>query len=268
MLRQSIIFASLTALALWPAAGRAAERRPAEKAVPLEILEELPVREITVFKDGHAFVLHEGAMPTDENGDVRMDYLPRPVLGTFWPYAKDDKAKLTGVTAGRRRVMVKRTALSLRELLEANVGKKVEITEVGGAEYRGDKYAATIVGFPERGAEERAATEPPSADEALPQKGELALLATENGTKAIPVSRIQDVTFLEKPESDLAQEEFRDLLRLDLDWGGSAPLKSANVGLIYLQRGVRWISGNSERGHPFAMGKRRSEQEEICPVGQ
>lgn len=31
----------------------------AESAAPLSALAEMPVKEITVFKDGHAFVLHE-----------------------------------------------------------------------------------------------------------------------------------------------------------------------------------------------------------------
>ena len=48
----------------------------AEPAVPLYALENMPVKEITVFKDGHALVLHNGKMPTDESGNVVMDYLP------------------------------------------------------------------------------------------------------------------------------------------------------------------------------------------------
>ena len=52
---------------------------------PLKALARLPVKEITVFKDGHAFVLHSGRMPTDAAGQVVLDYLPSPVIGTFWP---------------------------------------------------------------------------------------------------------------------------------------------------------------------------------------
>ena len=48
----------------------------AEDAAPLSALAKMPVREVTVFKDGHAFVLHEGSMPVDASGDVKMDYLP------------------------------------------------------------------------------------------------------------------------------------------------------------------------------------------------
>jgi hypothetical protein len=53
------------------------------RAAPLGTLAKMPVKEITVFKDGHAFVLHEGPLPTDGAGNVVLDYLPAPVLGTF-----------------------------------------------------------------------------------------------------------------------------------------------------------------------------------------
>lgn len=53
----------------------------------LSALQKMPIKELTVFKDGHAFVLHEGTMPTDAAGNVVLDYLPTPVVGTFWAYA-------------------------------------------------------------------------------------------------------------------------------------------------------------------------------------
>ena len=63
-------------------------------AISQELLANLPVTDITVFKDGHAFILHEGALATDTAGNVLMDYLPSPVLGTFWPYSSAAEAKL------------------------------------------------------------------------------------------------------------------------------------------------------------------------------
>ena len=92
------------------------------QTTPLSALAKMPVKELTVFKDGHAFVLHEGKMPTDEAGNVQMDYLPTPVLGTFWSYSADKNVKLSAVVASPRRVRVERTALHLQELLEANPG--------------------------------------------------------------------------------------------------------------------------------------------------
>ena len=210
----------------------------AEKAAPLGALGRMPVREVTVFKDGHAFVLHQGKLPVDEGGNVRMDYMPAPVLGTFWPYSAARGTKLTAVVAGRRRVWVERTALNLRELLDANAGASATITEVGGL-----KYQATIVGVPERSAEELEAIAPPGAGPVLPEKGIVILLKTQDGVKVVDIGRIQDVTFASGHRPALAGEEFRDLLTLKLDWAGRKPEREAEVGLVYLQRGLRWIPG-------------------------
>ncbi|MBE3068865.1 MAG: hypothetical protein IMZ66_01375, partial [Planctomycetes bacterium] len=71
-------------------AGVAAGAPRSEPAGPAS-LAGMPIREVTVFKDGHAFVLHEGNAPVDASGRVVLDYLPSPVLGTFWPYSADPK---------------------------------------------------------------------------------------------------------------------------------------------------------------------------------
>src|SRR5207247_3866842 len=63
----------------------------------------------------------------------------------------------------------------------------------------------------------------------------------DRGVKAIPLDRIQNVTFKVSPKPASASEEFRNLLTLKLDWGNARPAKSASVGLFYLQKGVRWI---------------------------
>jgi hypothetical protein len=205
----------------------------AEPPTPLRALARMPVQEVTVFKDGHAFVLHAGKMPVDENGNVAMDYLPAPVIGTFWPYAADKKARLTAVTASQRKVLVERTALNLKELIEANVGAEVMITETS-------TYSATIVGLPAQGGEELEALDP-AGGEKLTQKGNVVLLKTAAGVKVVNLDRIQDVSFVRDYRRVLPREEFRNLLTLKLDWAGAKPQKEADVGLLYLQRGIRWI---------------------------
>src|SRR5262245_23989558 len=72
----------------------------------------LPVREVTVYKDGHAFVAHQGRAPVS-GGNILLDQLPAPVIGTVWAYSSDPAAKLTGLVAGRRFVDVQRTSLSI-----------------------------------------------------------------------------------------------------------------------------------------------------------
>jgi len=202
-------------------------------------LTAMPVREITIFKDGHAFVMHRGSMPVNDDGNVVLDYLPAPVLGTFWPYSAEKTVKISAVTAGQRRVLVEATALALRDLIESNIGAEVVVTEspVGPP----NTYPATILDVPKRSAEELKAILPPGSPEPLPLKGTIVLLKTVEGVKAVPIDRIQQITFQKQPNPKAVSEEFRNILTLKLEWPDRKPAKTADVGLFYLQRGVRWI---------------------------
>jgi len=204
---------------------------------PQSALARLPVKEITVFKDGHVFVVHQGSMPTDASGHVQLDYLPAPVIGTFWPYSNEKNAVLKSVTAGKRRVEMEHTPLTLRDLVEANTGAEVMVSEEKSS------YSAKILGFLKRSGDELEKTAPPGAGEMLPQKSNLLLLKTPDGTKAVNFESIKDIKFLGKLETTLREEEFRNLLTLHLDWNGGKAEKKAEVGMAYLQKGIRWIPG-------------------------
>lgn len=206
---------------------------------PFQPLARLPVKEVTVFKDGHAFVLHSGRMPTDAAGNVALDYLPTPVIGTFWPFASGDKARLISVTAGQRKVLIDRSALTLKELIQANVGAEVMVTETAAGTGT-VTYAATILEIPARKGEELEAAAPPSSGDKLTEVGNIAMLKTERGVKIVGLERIQDISFMSSYRTTVAREEFRNLLSLKLDWG-DRPQSEAEVGLMYLQRGIRWI---------------------------
>ncbi|MDZ4834049.1 MAG: hypothetical protein SGJ27_09760 [Candidatus Melainabacteria bacterium] len=213
----------------------------AELAPPLSALARMPVKEVTVFKDGHAFVLHEGTMPT-KDGTVVMDYLPAPVLGTFFPYTTQKGAKLTSVVSGVRRVSIPRTSLTTSELIEGNPGAEVHVEEVTGSGIteKTVSYDATIIGVPKRTSEELDATSPPNSDEQLPQKSNLVLLKTATGTSVVNLDRIRTISFKNGFQSKLSNEEFRNLLNLKLKWDGPAK-ETADVGMVYLQKGLRWI---------------------------
>lgn len=212
----------------------------AETPVPFQALARMPVKEVTVFKDGHSFVLHSGTMPTDDAGNVLLDYLPTPVIGTFWPFSADPKAKLSAVTASQRKVLVEQTALSLRELIEANVGAQVVVAEVPfGADQ--PSYEAVILAVPSRSGDEQEGVGAPYSGEKLEQKGDVVLLKTPTGVKVVAFDRIQDIRFTGAYRSTAAQEQFRNLLTLKLAWEKGKPQKEADVGLLYLQRGIRWI---------------------------
>jgi hypothetical protein len=199
-------------------------------------LANMPVKEVTVFKDGHAFVLHEGPMPTDAEGNVVLDYLPTPIVGTFWSYSAQTDVRLTGVVSGKRIVMLDKTALTIPELIRANVGARVRVAEAGlGA------YECVIFGIPTRSSQELCRNSPPSSPPELSQPGNIVLLKYEGGIKAVPIDRISEITFLEEPKATLGHEEFRNIMTLKLDWGRKETAKTANVGMVYVQRGIRWI---------------------------
>ena len=207
-----------------------------EPPAPLGALAKMPVKEITVFKDGYAFVLHEGAMPTDAAGNVILDYLPAPVLGTFWPYSHEPGARLVSVTAGHRTLLVERTCLTLRNLVEANPGAEVSVTDV-----KDHTFKAKVVGLLQRSTAEVAATAPAGSGEPTAEKSNLLQLKTQDGTLVMPFDQVRDVKFLGPYKTKLASEERRNVLTLHLDWGGKPAAKSAQVGMFYLQKGVRWI---------------------------
>ncbi|MBI4568506.1 MAG: hypothetical protein HY719_08910 [Planctomycetes bacterium] len=225
-----IIISSLVACAL-----RAGE------ADALALVSRLPVREVTVFKDGHAFVLHEGALPVEADGTVVIDNLPAPVIGTFWPYVAEGSGKLKSVTAGRRLVRVVRTALTLRELVEANTGAEVVVRDAGLRD--SGEYRATIIGFLERGIAEVAASTPDGAEAPQPQKSNLLQLKTTEGTRIVPFEALVTLRFLGKYTSRVVEDVPRHVLTLRIDWGDEPPAKEAVVGITYLQKGIRWIPG-------------------------
>jgi len=214
----------------------------ADPAAPLSALAQMPVRELTVFKNGYALVLHKGKMATDTNGNVQMDYLPTPVLGTFWPSSNEKDAGLSAVVSSRHKVLVSQTALSIPELLEANPRAEIRVTELKGTGLAAttETYDATIAGVPTRSAEELERNSPPNSGEKLPQKANLVMLKTQEGLKTVPFERIQAVSFKGNYETRLSNEEFRNLLTLNLDWGNRSPGKSVDVGIMYLQQGLSW----------------------------
>lgn len=245
----AFLLAQLAPLFQAPASWAAAEsetwagQETKSSAKPLSALAQMPVKELTVFKDGHAFLLHQGKMPTDSEGNVLMDYLPAPVLGTFWPFSNAKEAKLACVVAGKRKVLVPRSALYVREFIEANPGAQVEVLEernAGSQHASNVSYEAQIIGIPCRSSQEIEKTLPPGSGEQLPKYGDCVLLKTSQGVATVPLVNIKYITFKGEYKASLAGEEFRNLLSLKLAWD-KEPGKSADVGMMYLQKGLRWI---------------------------
>jgi hypothetical protein len=206
------------------------------QAQPAAGLARMPIREVTVFKDGHAFVVHQGRLPVDATGHVVLDRLPTPVLGTFWPYSADREVKLSAVTASRRRVSGEQTAIDLRGLLEANPGATVDLVDTDGKTISG-----RVKGLPSRSVEELLALDTLPDHDLVPAKGGVVLLETGQGVLALPLERIRSVSFKNAPAARYPSETFRNLLTLDFSWPEAGPRRDIDVGMAYVQKGLRWI---------------------------
>jgi len=69
----------------------------------------------------------------------------------------------------------------------------------------------------------------------------VALLKTDGGVKAVPLDRISEVTFPREHRTTIRTEENQSRLTLRLDWGPGGPRETAALGMVYLQKGLRWI---------------------------
>lgn len=131
---------------------------------------------------------------------------------------------------------VERTALSVRELIEANFGADVQLI----TNYN-KTYSGRLLPSLRRSSEELEATGLPGEGERLPIKSDVLLIKTIDGTIALPESTVQEIVLKGEVKRGLADDELRNLLTLKLDWKGGKPAKSAAVGMMYLQKGIRWI---------------------------
>ena len=179
------------------------------------VYEELPVKEITVFKDGHAFVLHEGYVRPNEAGDIVLDELPQPVLGTFWAYSPDLDNEIQCVIAGQNEVKYDQNVANLTGLLKANLNKQILVKEHSFQQ----PYQAEIVQI---------------------LSDQVVLLKQRDGTKAVTVSQIQNVTFLNTPAYNQSMTKMKELLTIKLKHEVANSGK-ANIGMAYVQNGLRWI---------------------------
>jgi hypothetical protein len=200
------------------------------------IAPRLPVREVTVFKDGHAFVVQQGRTPV-RNGSVVLDQLPSPVLGTFWAYSAENGVAVRAVTARRNKVVKNRPAYTIAELLKANIGAPVSVSERGDGS---QPYPATILSVPEPEAADPDTPAPAARpySSTLASYGSLVLLKTAEGIRPVPINRIYGLSLPENAKTGATDTEMRNELELRVDGRASG---QADIGFMYLQRGLRWI---------------------------
>ncbi|MBS1994055.1 MAG: hypothetical protein JSS83_26275 [Cyanobacteria bacterium SZAS LIN-3] len=251
--RRCLIQTALTGLVLMPTglylqAGAQEYGHPGQN-VSLARTEKLPVKEVTIFKDGHALVVREGKVALNKQGEAILEELPNPVLGTFFPYSLEPGQALVSVTAGKKKVETSATALSIGDLLEANPGADVSLVRTRGGGAPGEttqlppitgKLAAVPV--PRRSIEELNAVKSDStaAGATSAAKSALVEIDTDSGATFLPIDKIESLSFKGKHSPTVKSEELKNVLTLRLPpaFAGNG---SARLGMMYVEKGLRWI---------------------------
>lgn len=189
------------------------------------VADPLPVREITAFKDGHAYVLREQPH-TGTAGTVVLDRLPTPILGTFWPYGTGG-AKVVSAVAGKTKVEESLDALDFAQLVEANIGRTVTFVIRPTAEEADERF---VIG--------KVLAIPSVTVDGVVQRAAYCLVETDgDSTTAVPFDGLRRVIVSGDAERKIRRDVERERLTLRIEGGGA----DARVGVVYVEKGFRWI---------------------------
>lgn len=214
----------------------------------------LPISEVTAFKDGHALVLRTGKTPLNTEGDAVLTELPRPVLGTFWADAHGG-GTLASVRVERAEAEITKETSTINGLLHANVGRRIAFTTNRMTERTTGRIIAMLDADEQQPAQTQPrmmydnwgrlvpvqATGPRDQAEPIALIAEDGLSPEDSTTHAVRLGEFTSLAFLgETPATTYTADAEREQMTLDLVWPNNPP-GSADVSIMYLQRGLRWI---------------------------
>lgn len=221
----------------------------------------LKVTDVTVFKDGHALVMARGQATLDD-GWCRTRDVPAPVLGTFWAFATAADAKVEFVRAGFVEAKETVPCLSLDQMLQANKGKEATIVEQfkdappvshtgilrGILEHEAERETPVARATPERydrwGRYVNPSNVPETREDTVRSLSSFVMLETKEGMKLIQRDSIRSVTIAGKePATAIAETKRVREIAMRVTAKGKPLSGKSEVGMVYLQKGIRWIPG-------------------------
>jgi len=221
---------------------------------------EPKITELTVFKDGHALVLAKGEAEL-KDGWCTTREVPVPVLGTFWSFVEKKDAQVDFVKSGRVEAAETRPCLTFEEILKANVGKQVTITEQtkegppvvhsgklrGILEHKADRESAVAHTTPVRydrytGRRTGGATVNESRTDNVTAMASFVMVETDTGVELIQRANIRGIALADKnPVTTHTETKLVREIALRVSAKGKPLNGKATVGMVYVQKGVRWI---------------------------
>lgn len=168
--------------------------------------QEIMYQKVAIFKDGSGFYDKRLRLQS-QNKEFLLTQFPQALFGTLWFYSFDNP--LLGTRSFLYEKNEEKAYGNLADFLRANQGKKailsLENQKVEGIIEQIDK--------------------------------DLVVVKTNNEWSGWQIKDIKNVVFLEKPNL-LSQNKTQEKV-LALDFKNSA--KTADIGLVYLQKGISWL---------------------------
>lgn len=204
------------------------------------------VATVAAFKNGLAFVVRSGETPL-RDGWARLDELPPATLGSLWVSTTSKSGGITDVIAYREKVAADTEAITMSEMLAANIGRSVRVDYVVGSTLKTAEGKLLAVPADRKPDEDAmppsppaiySSYRPPGADVA---RGEIVLLRTMNAENrtallTLPKSAIVSLEISGDPgvRAKVEQEVARTKLRV-----GGKPTQ-AEITLACLEKGIVW----------------------------
>src|SRR5262249_42221519 len=143
---------------------------------------------ISLFKNGLGFVAREAEVPKGQASSL-IENMPAPALGTFWVYSPGNEAAVKELVAFESEAVEQVDAISVAEMLEANVGQTVDL-RLGEKETIRARILSVAPNRPVDPSADptRSFTLPPT------EASSLVLLQEGGGTRAVNKNMVQQIS--------------------------------------------------------------------------
>lgn len=192
---------------------------------PLPVLNTKP-KTIAVFKNGLGFFIREGEVELLDRWAVT-ECVPQATLGSLWIGSLDEGTQIEEVVGFLEDLRSETEAITLQELLKANVGRKAVITA------NNQVIEGTIKSVPE----DRIPYSESMLQRIPSQPAVIAIISTKEGEVVINKNTVSKIEFPPNFSTKISSQKRAKRIKFKL----ASRKKKTKLSLSYLQKGISWI---------------------------
>lgn len=190
-------------------------------------------RTVAIFKNGLGFFIREGEVSLKDGWAVT-EYVPDAALGSIWIGSLDKGANLEKIIGFKEEVTKEIEAISIEELLKANIGKKAILT------FEEQTIEGTIKSVPEDREIEKEDGVGDDYQRIRPPQPKLAtivIIDTKAGEVVLNRNKISKIEFPESCAKEFSVKEKAKRIKFKV----ATRKEKTRLGLSYLQKGISWV---------------------------